>query len=228
MTEITVYGATGNVGKELLALICAQENLTLAEAISGSGAEGTLVLEDADLSSADVIIDFSSPEATMTLLDRLQDICVPVVVGTTGFSAEQAERLRVEATRRPLLVGANFTRGFEAFANAARALARAMPNADITVREVYKAEKKKVPSGTTQRLSAELSEIADHDVDVTIERIGDTPGINSVTLDYKVASICLELNVHTRTAYAAGALDAAVWLNGRPNGFYAPKDLLNS
>jgi len=228
MTKITVCGATGKVGRELLALISTDNNLTLAEAISGSGADGTLGLEEADLSRADVIIDFSSPEATMTLLDRLEGICVPLVVGTTGFSAEQAERLQLEALKRPILVGANFTRGFEAFASAACALGRALPDADITVREVYKAEKKKLPSGTTQRLSAELSGISDSEVDIAIERIGDTPGINSVTLDYKVASICLELKVHTRAAYAAGALEAAVWLTGRPNGFHVPKDLLNS
>jgi len=228
MTHISVFGATGKVGREVCALLMETDHATLAEAISASGTDTTLTLAEADFTGTDVVIDFSTPDAVMTLLDHLQGTSLPVIIGTTGFSAAQTARLHAEADHRALLIGANFTKGFEAFAATALALSKALPEAAITVGEVYKADKKMAASGTTKRLSAELSEITGKEIDLDIQRIGDTAGITTVVLDYKIATLRLELNVRTRAAYAAGAVEAALWLVGRANGLYAPKDLLAS
>ena len=225
--RISVLGASGKVGAELLGQIEWDVDLTLDQAIStGKPGSGMTALADAHLANADVIVDFSTPDATMALLDRLAGSDTAVVVGTTGFSEEEAERLKSEGAGRPILVGANFTKGFEAFAAAAKILARAVPDARLTVGEVYNARKKAAPSGTTMRLCGELGDNAARAVEMDVQRIGDTPGVNTVTLDYGVASIRLELTVDSRAAYAAGALDAARWLAGRPNGFYEPADML--
>lgn len=225
--RISVLGASGKVGAELVAMIEASDDLTLVEAIaSGKPGSGMTGLADARLADVDAIIDFSTPDATMSLLDRLAGSDMAVVVGTTGFSQEQAERLKSEGARRPIVVGANFTKGFEAFAAAARAMAAALPDARLTVGEVYNARKKPAASGTTMRLCRELGEDGARPVETDIKRIGDTPGIATVELDYGVAAIRLELTVDSRAAYAAGALDAARWLAGRPNGFYEPADML--
>ena len=69
--------------------------------------------------------------------------------------------------------------------------------------------------------------LEDAQVAITIDRIGDTPGVNSVVLDYGVATIELKLIVHARAAYAAGAIEAARWLVSRPNGLYHPIDALS-
>lgn len=225
MNRISVFGATGRVGTAVLDSISGADDLTLAEAISGSGDSGCVALENAGLVGADVIVDFSTPTAVMALLDRLAGNPVALVVGTTGFDPAQVERLNGEAAHRPLLVGANFTKGFEAFATAGLDLARALRSAALTVGEVYNARKKPVASGTTLRLCRELGEDG-RDVATEIARIGDTPGLNTIELDYGVATIKLSLNVRSRVAYAAGALDAARWLISRPNGLYHPKDML--
>jgi 4-hydroxy-tetrahydrodipicolinate reductase len=226
MTRISILGATGKVGTALRDLIESSPSLAMVEAINSTGEGDTVSLADATFSKADVLVDFSTPTAVMALLDRLENSALPLVIGTTGFSQEQAARLQAEGCRRPILIGANFTKGFETFAATATALAKSFPDADITIGEVYKATKKPVPSGTTQRLSVELGAATGHEVDLDIQRIGDTPGINSVLFNYKVASLRLELTVNTRTAYAAGALDAALWLTGQPDGLYSPKDIL--
>lgn len=228
MTRISVSGATGRVGRALLDMIAKAPDLTLAEAISARGDGGRVVpLRGAGLDGADVLVDFSTPEGTLQLLDRLGNNAMPLVIGTTGFSDQQAARLRAEGERRPMLVGANFTKGFEDFAAAARALATALPGSAVTVGEIYNEKKKPAASGTTLRLSRELGAACGHDIATDIQRIGDTPGVNTVTVDYGVATIRLELSVRSREAYAAGSLDAARWLVDRPNGFYEPKDMIS-
>ena len=227
MMRISILGASGRVGDALLDGIANAPDLMLAEAISGSGSGATVCLNDAQLDGADAIVDFSTPAAVMALLDRLQGNRMPVVVGTTGFDPDQTARLDAEAAHRPILVGANFTIGFEAFTAAGLNLTRALPDARLTVGEIYNAKKKPTASGTTQRLCHELGENG-REVGTDIARVGDTPGVNTIELDCGAATIKLTLSVHSRAAYAAGALDAARWLVSRPNGLYHPKDLLSN
>ncbi|MFP1642979.1 dihydrodipicolinate reductase C-terminal domain-containing protein [Pontitalea aquivivens] len=218
--RVAVLGAGGKVGREVVAQVGAGTDLTLAEAISGRDGAALAAAGFA----ADVLVDFSTPVAVMDLLDRLAGNPLPLVIGTTGFAPDQAARLRAEGARRPILIGANFTLGFEAFRRAGMMLAATLPGAGLTVAETYNAQKKPAASGTTQGLVADLS--ADgRAVGTEIHRIGDTPGINTLRFDLGVAEISLTLTVASRAAYAAGALAAARWLVGQPNGAYAPADI---
>ena len=223
MTNISVLGASGKVGQFIVAEINSTENLYLDEAINS----GTMVgLQDARLANVDVLIDFSTPAATMALLDRLERNPLTLVIGTTGFSEEQTNRLRAEAKKRAILVGANFTKGFETFAATALNLVNVFPDATVTVGEIYNAKKKPAASGTTQRLVKELGAEGAGAVQTDIERIGDVAGVNTVSFDYGVAKLSLSLNVDSRAAYASGAIEAAQWLSQKPKGFYEPKDML--
>lgn len=219
--RIAVLGATGRVGRELVAQIEAVPDLSLAEAI-GSGGGGIAAAR----LDADVLVDFSSPAAVMALLDRLAGNALPLVIGTTGLSSTEAARLAAEGARRPILVAANFTFGFQPFRAAALALARDLPGARIAVAETYSAAKKPIASGTTQGLVAELTASGPlRTVATEINRAGTCPGINEVRFDVGVASIRLELTVASRAAYAAGALAAARWLIGRAPGTYTLADM---
>lgn len=219
--RIAVLGATGKVGRELVAQIEAAPDLHLAEAIGSGG--GGLAAARLD---ADLLVDFSTPDATMALLDRLAGDPLPLVIGTTGFSVAQAERLAAEGARRPILVAANFTFGFQPFRAAALALARALPEARITVSETYGAAKKPAASGTTRGLVADLAAIRPGQTIATgIFREGACPGINEVSFDAGVVSLGVKLTVASRAAYAAGALAAARWLTGRAPGAYTSADM---
>lgn len=218
--RVALLGAGGKVGREVVAQIGDADDLTLAEMISGrDGSELATARLDAD-----VLIDFSAPDAVMDLLDRLAGNPLPLVIGTTGFSADQTARLQAEGKFRPIMIGANFTLGFEAFRRAGQMLASALPAAALTVGETYSAQKKPDASGTTKMLVADLSGM-NRRVTTEIRRLGDTPGINELRFDLGVAEISLTLSVGSRAAYAAGALAAARWLVGRPNGAYAPSDI---
>lgn len=224
--RVTVLGSTGRVGSALHACIDRAADLSVAEALSSTGGGGSVRLCRAQLIDTDVIVDFSSPAGTMALLDRLKTSKVPLVVGTTGFNGEQTQLLLREGQRRPILVSANFTKGFEVFARCAKRLVRTLSDARVTVGEVYNARKKPTPSGTTKRLCELLAEHG-RDIETEIGRVGETPGTNTVTLDYDVAEIEITLTVRNREAYAEGALAAARWLSDRPTGFYTLHDTLS-
>ncbi|MFZ2102411.1 MAG: dihydrodipicolinate reductase C-terminal domain-containing protein [Oricola sp.] len=218
--RVAVHGATGKVGREVVSLVEQAGDLAYAGAFGSRANPG-------ELPECDVVIDFSAPQAAMELLGRLEGTALPLVVGTTGFTAEQASRLRDEGRTRPILISANFTLGFEAFRMAATDLASRLPQAAIAVIETYNAQKKPAASGTTQGLVANLSAIPpERDITTEIHRIGNTPGINTVCFDLGVASVDLTLTVESRAAYAAGALAAARWLAGRANGTYTSTDML--
>lgn len=221
--RVAVLGAGGKVGREVVAIISAEGDLTLDEAIGGRNGAA---LAEARL-DAEMLVDFSTPAAVMSLLDRL-DASRPIglVIGTTGFSEAQNSRLRDEAARRPVLVGANFAHGFGPFRAALMALAAALPQARLTLSETYNAAKKPQPSGTTQGLFADLAAM-DRTTEVEVHRIRDTPGITELRCDLGVSEITLRMAVAGRAAYAAGALAAARWLRGRPAGFYTPSDMLS-
>lgn len=216
--RVVVHGAGGKVGAAVLAQIAESPDLTLGEAITGR----------ADLPGAtftgDVVVDFSSPAGTLALLDRMAGTAQPLVIGTTGFAATDLARIEAEARIRPVLMAANFTLGFEPFRMAAHLLAAALPDARLIVGEVYNAAKKPLASGTTQQLVADLASPG-RTPDTEIGRVGDTPGINTITLDLGVSRIDLTMTVRSRAAYAAGALSAARWLIGRPAGLYSATDM---
>lgn len=228
--RIGVVGATGRVGTRLVEAIVGSPGLELAAAIVSPGsrhlgapvAGGSLSYRAADSemkSHCDVVIDFSSPTATIAFQEQCGGKPIPMVIGTTGFTAEEHARLRSFARSRPILASANFALGFEAFAQAVAGLAAAVPGAVPTLGEVYHARKKAVPSGTSQRLSADIREsrrrAAGFDagqVPINVGREGDVVGAHEVRFDMGPAEASLVYRVHTLAAYAEGALSAARWL----------------
>lgn len=217
--RVVVFGARGKVGQALLSELATTEGAQLGEAIGGRSE-----LPEARF-SGDVVVDFSAPAGTAALLARMAGTALPLVIGTTGFSAEERAAIARAAHHRPILMAANFTLGFEEFRSLAKTLAALVPQAALTVAEVYKAEKAPLASGTTQLLAADLTtpSRAPH---IAIGREGDVAGINRISLDLGPSRIDLTLTVASRAAYAAGALAAARWLIGQPPGLYQTSHMI--
>lgn len=245
--RIAIMGASGRVGTRLVELILANPGLELAAALvsRGSRLAGTPVAgggieyrpaEAAMKNHCDVMIDFSTPTASLALQEEIGAKAIPTVIGTTGFSAEEDERLTALSRYRPLLVSANFAHGFEAFRRAAVDFARRMPDADATVGETYHARKKAEPSGTSCLLARQVFEtrsramgFAAPEPAIAVNREGDTVGVNEIRFDMGSAEAVFTYRVHTLAAYAEGALTAAQWLvsTPRPPGRYSLADSLN-
>lgn len=246
--RLGILGASGRVGTRLVELALSSPGIDLAAVLVRPGsrlagmpvAGGGVEYRPADAamkSHCDVVVDFSTPSASLAFQAMLGDAPQPMVIGTTGFTPEEAARLDACAAHRPLLIGANFAHGFEAFRRAAVEFMRHMAQAEPTVAETYHARKKADPSGTSRLLAGELRNargramgFAAPEPPILVRREGDAVGVNEVGFDMGSAVATFTYRVHTLAAYAEGALAAAEWLisQPRPNGRYSPADTLGA
>lgn len=245
--RIGIVGASGRVGTRLVEAVLESPGLELAAALVSPGsrlvgvpvAGGSIEYRPAEAamkSHCDVMIDFSTPAASMALQRDIGTKVIPMVIGTTGFSREDDVLLDKCCMHRPMMISANFACGFEAFKRSALAFASRMPGAEITVLETYHARKKTDPSGTSRLLSAQLraerSRVMGFDAPeppIAVNREGDTVGINEVRFDMGAAEAVFSYRVHTVAAYAEGAIAAAQWLvsSAVSRGRYTLADSLN-
>lgn len=234
--RIGVMGASGRVGTRLVEIVIDNPGLELAAALvspssqlNGTSVAGGAIeyrpINAAISSHCDVIIDFSKPVASLALQEAIGTKSIPVVIGTTGFTVEDEACLRAYARYRPMLMSANFAHGFEAFRLAALGFARQMPSAEPAVVETYHIRKKFEPSGTSRLLADDLCDVrsdvmgfAAQKPPITVQREGETVGINTVRFDMGSAELVMSYRVHALAAYAEGALAAAQWLVSIPRG----------
>lgn len=245
--RIGIMGASGRVGTSLVETIIASPGLELAAALVSASsrlngspvAGGGIEYRPADAainSHCDVIIDFSRPDASLALQESIGGKAIPMVIGTTGFTADEEARLRGYSKYRPMLVSANFAQGFEAFRLAVLGFARQMPAAEPTVMETYHIRKKSDPSGTSRLLADQLCQarstvmgFAAQKPTISVRREGETVGINAVCFAMGSAELVMTYQVHTLAAYAEGAIGAAHWLISKPRapGSYSLADSLD-
>ncbi len=167
--RIAVAGATGRMGRAVLAAVRGQADACLSGALvrAGDGACGrdaaTLIggapfgvpVSDAPeevIAGCDVLVDFTAPEASTHYAEICARLGKGAVIGTTGLSGAASERLRVLADRGRFVVAANMSVGVNLALHVLEIAARALPDADIEILEAHHRHKIDAPSGTALRL----------------------------------------------------------------------------
>ena len=179
---------------------------------------------------ADVAVDFSTAEALRDNFRRYADRGLPVVIGTTGWSAHEAElRRHAEAAHLGVVASANFSIGINLFqlmvAEAAR-LMQAHEQYGAWIHEAHHATKRDAPSGTALVLrDIMVGASYKRPIDMSSTRAGAIPGIHTVGFDGASDTIELTHTARDRRGFAAGALLAARWLEGR-RGWFTMQDVL--
>jgi 4-hydroxy-tetrahydrodipicolinate reductase len=179
---------------------------------------------------ADVAVDFSTAEALRENFRRYVDRGLPVVIGTTGWSAHEAElRRHAEAAHLGVVASANFSIGVNLFqlmvAEAAR-LMQAHEQYGAWIHEAHHAAKRDAPSGTALVLrDVMVGASYKRPIDMSSTRAGTIPGIHTVGFDGASDTIELIHTARDRRGFAAGALLAARWLEGR-RGWFTMQDVL--
>jgi 4-hydroxy-tetrahydrodipicolinate reductase len=240
--RVVVTGATGRMGRELLAACEERGHDTLAvsesdpEAVSGDELA-------AHLGPGDVLVDFTVPEASLGYLDDAVAAGVPAVVGTTGYDEAGEAAIEAAAGEIPLLRASNFARGIQALLGAVREAVAALPGYDVELTETHHNGKRDAPSGTALSILDGIDESRgealdrkhgregldpreDGEVGVHVRRAGDIKGEHEVLLAGNEEVLTLTHRAESRGVFAAGALDAAEWLAGREAGLYAFADLI--
>jgi 4-hydroxy-tetrahydrodipicolinate reductase len=192
----------------------------------------------------DVMIDFSTPAATLPLARTCAERDIALVVGTTGLEPEHRQQLEREAVFIPLLISSNFSKAVNLLMRLCGIAARALGDAaDVEIVERHHHFKKDAPSGTALRLAEVIvqaigarelrhgrhglvGERPRHEIGMHALRTGDNPGEHTVV--FGLMGECLELSHRAlnRDGFARGALDAAKFLAGKPPRLYTMDDLL--
>lgn len=182
------------------------------------------------LSKADVAIDFSVGAAVLGNIRACVQAGVPLVEGTTGWQQEQATAFElVRSHEGALLYGANFSIGVNLFyriAAHAAELFRAASDYAPFIEEAHHARKRDAPSGTALRLRDLLAASLTRDIPVSSTRAGYIPGTHSVGFDSVADQITLTHTARSREGFAAGALLAARWIQGR-RGVYEFSEVID-
>ena len=237
--SILLNGAKGRMG-EAIARSAGELGLTIGAALDA----GDDVARH--LAGADVIVDFSSHRATHGLLELAVAQSKPIVIGTTGHSAEEKARLLEIAGQIPCVWAGNFSVGVNLlFALTRRAAAVLGSDYDTEVIEMHHRFKKDAPSGTAARLLEIILEERKLDASalrhgregITGERSASEVGIHALrggdvvgdhTVMFAALGERLELThkASDRGIFARGALRAAQWVVAQPPGIYDMQDVL--
>lgn len=229
MTSIGLFGAGGRMGRAVSELVAARSDLSVAEA------------------TPDVFIDFSAPDALESNLRTAVRVSRPIVIGTTGL-AEVHQSLIDEAARDlPILQAANMSLGVNLLSHLVReAAARLGPDWDVEILEMHHRHKVDAPSGTALLLGqaaaegrgVDLSSVSDRGRDgitgprqnghigFAVLRGGSVAGDHQVVFAGDAERLELSHRAENRTIFAQGALQAALWLIGKPAGRYRMADVL--
>ncbi|MTK52150.1 4-hydroxy-tetrahydrodipicolinate reductase [Paludibacter sp.] len=192
--------------------------------------------------SADVAIEFTRPEVAMSNLSRCFDAQVPVVCGTTGWTAHLEEVKKEMAYKNATLFWAsNFSLGVNIFAAVNRYLAKIMnsyPDYNVSMVEVHHTQKLDAPSGTAITLAEGILDELDRkskwvkevegcseDLAIVSKREGAVPGIHEIIYESEMDVISIKHDAKTRRGFALGAVLAAEFTAGK-KGFITMSDLL--
>ncbi len=228
----------GKMGREIEKILIARGHEV--SLIVDVGNQGDLNAEK--MRGVDVAIEFTTPDTALGNIRKCLETGVPVVCGTTAWTARLPE---VEALCREkdgaFFYASNYSIGVNVMFEMNRRLAAMMnrfPEYDVTVEEVHHVQKKDAPSGTAITIADDIVAALDRkakwvgqtttapdELEVLSVRRSVAPGMHTVTYESDVDSLTLTHNIKNRSGLATGAVLAAEFLAGK-KGVYSMKDLL--
>jgi 4-hydroxy-tetrahydrodipicolinate reductase len=219
----------GRMGR-LVASLAPEYGCEIAEIIDIETASALTDAVPGRWRDVEVAIDFSSPDAVATNVPALARRGINMVVGTTGWHADEAMvREAIAAAGVGIVAAANFSTGvvlFEALVSRAAELLAAQPDFGAYLHESHHAAKKDAPSGTALMLKRAMEQAGfTRPIDVSSTRAGHMPGTHTVGFDGPAESIALSHSARDRSTFARGALTAARWVQGR-RGWFTMRDVL--
>lgn len=179
--------------------------------------DNTEDFHSAAFASADVAIEFTTPQTAEANVLRAWAVGVPVVSGTTGWNIE-ATRLEAIRQKAGLMWSSNYSIGVNLLFALNKQLAKFMeayPNYTPHMTEVHHIHKLDTPSGTAKTLQEAIGDERLALADIESIREGEVPGIHTVTWDSEVDTITISHSAKSRKGFALGAVIAAEWMRGK-------------
>lgn len=272
MIKVALCGACGRMGRTIVSEIAKKHDMKLVAAIdaprtpfigkdagglAGLTKLGVVVVGAEKITDAlkrakpDVLVDFTNANAAVQNVETAASLHIPVVVGTTGFSREQLERIKkaVKKAKIPAVVAPNMSVGvnvlFKLAGDAARLLGK---DYDVEIIETHHAHKADSPSGTALRIAEIIAEEfgwnkesikcgrpagkrprAKGEIYIHSLRVGDVTGEHIVTFAAPGERVEVVHHAHSRETFAAGAIKAIRFVveKGRPGIVQDMRDILS-
>jgi 4-hydroxy-tetrahydrodipicolinate reductase len=263
-TRIAIHGAAGRMGRAVIQAALATQGLKLVAAIDRKdnaelGEDVASVVGQAPIGVSvgyvidpaaepfEVLVDFTQPEATLSALELCRTHKKAMVIGTTGFTPAQRNKIEDAAREIPICTAANFSIGVNVVLSLLGDAARLLGDAyDVEVVEAHHRHKTDAPSGTALAMGEEvahalgrnLKEFAVYSregqvgarkaraIGFATVRGGDVIGDHTVMFLGEGERVEISHKATSRLNFAQGALRAAAWLAGRPPGLYSMQDVL--
>ncbi|MEF9840365.1 MAG: 4-hydroxy-tetrahydrodipicolinate reductase [Lachnospiraceae bacterium] len=262
--KLIVIGPRGKMGRLITKIAAERPDCTLVAGIAPKGRDyigndlgqvaaigktlGVPVVDDLEsvIEACDVMIDFSTRETSMEVLDLAIKYKKGLVCGTTGFTQEEEERLKDAARDIPMLYAANTSKLVNVMNKLLEIATRVVGNeTDIEILEMHDQWKKDAPSGTAKEMGAIMAEVMGKDLkDIAVYgregaaprkpgtigyhslRAGNIP--SSHTVYFGGMGERLEITHHSYNweCFARGACDCAIFLMDKGPGFYTIQDVL--
>lgn len=264
MRRIAVMGAAGRMGKILIEAVNQTEGAGLTAAIdrpdssligadagelAALGRIGITLSDDLGkvVDEFDVLIDFTHPSVTLKNLDVCRKAGKAMIIGTTGFSPEEKQRLADAAKDIPIVFAANYSVGVNLCLKLLDTAARVLgDDVDIEIIEAHHRHKVDAPSGTALRmgevvasaLGRDLQKVAVYGregqtgareretIGFATVRAGDVVGDHTVLFAADGERVEITHKASSRMTFAKGAVRAAMWLGQQPAGLYDMQDVL--
>ncbi len=250
MTKILLSGCCGRMGRfvaetvknrqdcEIVAGIDIVDDLTLGFPVFGSFDEVNI--------KADVIVDFSNISALQGMLIYAEKTNTAVVLATTGLSDDQIKAVEETAENVPVFFSYNMSLGVSLLCELSKTAAKVLGTGfDVEIIEAHHNQKLDAPSGTAIMLGTAIKEeMPDayfeydrhskrekrhiNEIGIHAIRGGTIVGEHQVIFAGNDEIVTLSHSARSRAIFATGAVNAAVFINGKENGIYRMSDLINS
>ena len=264
MIKVVVTGAYGRMGSRILKLLLNEKGIEVVGATERHGHPslgndaGEVVGEkrinvslseslEVSASQADVIVDFTSPQASINHVKYASMTGKPMVIGTTGFSSKEQKELETLARQFPCVISPNMSIGVNVMFEISKQLAQLLGNEfDIEIIEAHHRKKVDSPSGTAIKLGeivadasgrefksaakferyGHIGERKPNEIGIQTIRGGDIVGEHTIMFCGLGERLELTHKALNRDIFARGAIHALRWVVGKPPGIYSMKDVM--
>jgi 4-hydroxy-tetrahydrodipicolinate reductase len=235
MIKLGITGSCGKMGRRIYELAGLDKDLEVALALEKKGT--SLIGKDLGrikvssnldgLFLIDVLVDFTLPEAVDTHLDYVAKYKKALVLGTTGLSEAQKNKVEEIAKIVPVVFSPNMSVGVNVLFSILPDIAKKLgSDYSVEIVEAHHKAKKDAPSGTAKKLAEVITQVTKKDVPMHSIRLGDIFGDHLVVFCGNSERIEIKHQAHSRDLFVVGALKAAKWIFGKPAGLYSMQDVL--
>lgn len=247
MIKVLVNGIGGKMGNEVAKLVLKEKDMDLLGGLDRHSNSNLIYPIFSDISSfsevPNVIIDFSTPEATLSILPYCTLHSIPIVIDTTGFTEEQQNKITDASMQIPIFQSNNMSYQITLMSQIVAELSRKLPEADIEIVETHHNQKKDSPSGTALLLADSINANGSYiyelnrtqkrekrnpkEIGFSSIRGGNIVGEHSVIFFSSNETLEIKHTAHSRTVFAEGAIRAAKFIVSKKVGLYSMEDLKN-